>query len=58
MNPGIGSAFIRDDLHRHATHILCELLLTAAGLSGKLVSSPPPWFSHDISADSLTLILA
>ena len=52
-DPGVGPAFIGDDLPCYATCILFELPLTAAGLSQKSVSLPPPWFNHDV----LVLIL-
>jgi len=42
LDSGIGPAFIGDDLPCYTTRILFELALTAAGLSKKLVSLPPP----------------
>jgi len=43
----IGSVFSRDDLPRHIACMLLELPSIAAGLSGKPVPPPPPWFRHE-----------
>jgi len=56
--PGIGSVLSGDESFLPAACALFELPSTAADLSWKPVSHPPPWFRSDENAGSSTSTMA